>query len=81
MSQVQIGLRAIVRNENFAVLIGIHRAGVLVEIRVYLQRQNGNSTGFEERGNRSHRNPLTQTGDGAPRHEYEFRMFLHLPHN
>ena len=34
MTQIQIGLRAVLRDEHFAVLDGIHRAGIDIDIGV-----------------------------------------------
>ena len=34
MPQVQIGFRAVLGDENFAVLIGAHRAGVNIDVGI-----------------------------------------------
>ncbi len=36
VAEIQVGLRAVVRDEDFAMLVWTHRAGVDVEIRVEL---------------------------------------------
>ena len=40
MTEVEVGFRAVVGYENFAVLIGAHRAGVYVDIGVELLGSN-----------------------------------------
>jgi len=38
MAQVQIGLSAVVCDEDFAVLVGIHRPWIDIDIRIQLEK-------------------------------------------
>ena len=40
MAEVKVGFRTVICYENFAVLNGVHSAGVNVKIRVKLLRRN-----------------------------------------
>ena len=53
VSQVEVGFRAVVGDEHFAVLKRAHRAGVDVDIRVELEHGHVQTARFEDGGNRS----------------------------
>ena len=50
MTEVEIGFRAVIGHIDFAVLIGRHRAGVDVEVRVEFLHGDPVSSAFEEHG-------------------------------
>ena len=62
VSQVEIGLGPVVGDEYFAVLVGVHRARVHVEIGVKLLKGHFEPSLFEEPPQRRRRDPLTQPG-------------------
>ena len=49
VTQVQIGLGAVVRHEHLAVLIRAHGSGIDVDVRVELQDGDAQPTVFHER--------------------------------
>ena len=49
VAEIEIGLRAVVSDEDFAVLIGRHRAGIDVEVRVELAQANLVAARLKER--------------------------------
>ena len=53
VSQVEVGFRAVVGHEHFAVLERTHRAGIDVDIRVELEHGHVQTARFEDGGNRS----------------------------
>ena len=53
VSQVEVGFRAVVGDEHFAVLERAHRAGIDVDIRVELEHGHVQTARFEDGGNRS----------------------------
>ena len=50
MAQIQIGFRAVVGDEDFAVLERTHRAGVHVDVRVQLDHGDFEAARFEDGG-------------------------------
>ena len=46
--QIQVRLGAVVGDEDFTVLVGRHRPGVDVDVRIELQDGDGKATGLEE---------------------------------
>ena len=74
VSQIQIGFRAVVGNEHFAMLIGVHRAGIDVDIRIKLLDGNLQSTALEQPSQRCRRNALAQRRNDAACHKNKFGM-------
>ena len=65
VAEVQVGLRAVVRDEHLAVLDRVHRAGVDVDIGVELLHGHGIAARLEQPAERSGRDPLAEAGDNA----------------
>ena len=66
VAQVQVGLRSVVGDENLAVLVGAHGAGVYVEIGVELLEGHLQSPGLQQPPQGRRRDALAQAGDHAP---------------
>ena len=69
VAQVEIGLGAVVGDENFAVLEGRHRAGVDVQVRVELHQVDLKPPAFKQTADRGRGQPLAQTGHNSTRHK------------
>ena len=74
MAEVEIGLGAVVGDEDLAVLIGRHRAGIDVEIGVELAQADLVAARLQQRAERRRSETLAERGDHAagdedvPRH-------------
>jgi hypothetical protein len=66
MAQVEVGLRAVVQDEDLAVLEGVHRAGVDVDIGVELLVGDPESAGLQEPADGGSRDALAQSRGDAP---------------
>src|SRR5260363_148461 len=60
MAEIKIRLRAVFGHEYFAVLQGIHRAWIDIDIRVQFEKRDGQSAGFKDRAERGGSNALSQ---------------------
>ncbi len=69
MPQVQVGLRAILRYIALAVLVGVQRAGVHVDVRVQLLDRDREATGLQQFGERRAHNALAQAAGNAAGNE------------
>ena len=69
VSQVEVGLRAVFGNVNFAVLIRAHRAGIDVYVRVELLRRDFEPSRLEQAPERSGGYPLSKSGNDASGNE------------
>ena len=69
VAEVEIGLRAVFRDVNFAVLIGAHGARVNVDIRIELLRRYLESARFENSSERRRSYPLSEAGYDASGHK------------
>ena len=65
MPQVQIRFRPVVRDEHLPMLIGVHGAGVHIEIRVQLLHLHPQSPLLEQTAQRRGGDPFAQTGHHA----------------
>ncbi|SCH06300.1 Uncharacterised protein [uncultured Clostridium sp.] len=63
VTEIQVGLSAVVRHEHLAVLNGIHRTGVDIDIGVKLLHGHLVAPGFQKTAQRSGSNTLTETRD------------------
>ena len=70
MPQIEIGLRAVVQHVDLAVLVGTHRPGVDVQIRVELLHADRQPAPLEEHADRSRRQSLAERADDATGDEY-----------
>ncbi len=69
MADVQVGLGAVVGDEDLSVLEGVHRARVDVEVGVELLHHHAQSASGEEVAEAGCRQTLPQRGNDTARHE------------
>src|SRR5690606_15244748 len=72
MTQIKVGFSAGCGNEDFAMLEGAHGARINVDIRIELQHGDAQATRFEDGGQRSSSNALTERGHYPTRDKYIF---------
>ena len=77
VADVQVGLGAVVGDEDLAVLERVHRPGVDVEVRVELLHRHPQPAGPQEVTERGSREPLAERGGDASGHEDLFRRLEH----
>ena len=65
MTKVEIGFRAIIRDENFAVLIGRHCSRIDVQIRIQFPQTDRISAGLKKGPQSRRRKPFAQGGHHA----------------
>ena len=70
MSEVEVGLRAVLGDEHFAVLVGAHRAGIDVDVRVEFLRGDFESARFQQPAQRRHNDALSEPGYYASRYKH-----------
>src|SRR5271154_3767507 len=70
--QVQIRFGAIIRNKNFAMLIGRHGAGINVQVGIALLEGNFKSAAFEQAGHGGRRYAFAERRNHATRHKHIF---------
>ena len=75
MAQVQVRFGAVVRDEDFAMLVGRHGAGVNVEIGVELLDGDGDAAGLENPAETGGGDALAHRTDDAAGHKDVFRHF------
>src|SRR5207302_668844 len=75
VTEVEIGLRPIVGDEDFAVLKRAHGAGVHVQVRIEFLTRDFQAAAFQQATDRSARNPFPQRGYDAAGNEYVFSHF------
>ena len=73
MPEVEVGLRAVFRHVDLAVLIGTHRAGVDVDVGVELLRGDLQPPHLQQPAKRRRRDALSKAGDHAAGHKNVFR--------
>ena len=66
MAEVEIGLGAVVGDEDLAVLERAHRAGVDVDVRVELLQRDAEAARLEQRADRCRGDALAETGNTTP---------------
>ena len=71
VAEVEVGLAAVVRDEDLAVLVGRHRAGVDVQVRVELEHGDGEPAALEDAPQGRHGYALANRAHHAAGHEYE----------
>ena len=72
MTEIQVCLRTVVGNKNLAVLNGVHRTRVYIDIGIKLLHRHLITSGFQKTAQRSCRNSLAQTGNHTACHKYIF---------
>src|SRR6516225_9766735 len=70
MAEVEVGLRAVIGDENLAVLVGRHRPGIDIEIGVELAQPYLEAARLQQRAERCRCEPLAEGGDQAAGDEY-----------
>ena len=73
VAQIEIGLGAVVGDEDFAVLERAHRARIDVEIGIELLQRHVQPAAFEQTADGSRRDALSQRRNHAAGHEDVFR--------
>src|SRR5262249_51372136 len=74
MTEIEIGLCAVLGYKNFAVLIGTHRPGIDIEIRIELAQPDTVAARLQQRPERRRREPLAKRrhhaagNEDKPRH-------------
>src|SRR5204863_513827 len=69
VADVEVGLRAVVGDEDLPVLERVHRSGVDVEVRVELLHRDPQTTGTEQMAQAAGGEPLAERGGDASGHE------------
>src|SRR5947207_2062757 len=78
MAQVEIGLGAVVGDEDFAVLKRRHRSRIDVEVRVELDQRHLHPAGFEQRADRRCGQAFAEARNYATGYEDVFRHVSYL---
>ena len=78
MPEVEIGLGAVFRHVDLAVLIGAHRAGIHVDIGIKFLRRDLQPASLQKSSERSRRNALAEPGHDPSRYENKFFHSLFL---
>ena len=76
MTKIKIGLRSIFRYINFPMLIGTHRPGIYIDVRIQLLRSDLQPSGFQEPSQRCGSDAFSKTGYDTACNEDEFCHFL-----
>ncbi len=79
MAKVQVGLRAVIGHEHFAVLERVHGPGINVDVRVHLQEGHSKAPTFHQRAYTGRGQSFPQGGKDATCYEYEFGALVHDP--
>ena len=79
VAQVEVGLAAVVQHVDFAVLVGAHRAGIDVDVRIELLHPDGQAALFEQHADRGAGQALAERADDAAGDENVLGHELSLP--
>ena len=79
VTEVEVGLAAVVGDEHLAVLEGVHRAGVDVDVGVELLHRDPEAPGLEQPPERGGGEALAQAGGHPTGHEDVLRQDLLFP--
>ena len=80
VAEVEVGLGAVLGDEDLAVLVGRHRAGVDVDVRVELLQADGEPAGDEQAPDRRGGDPLAEGRDDAAGDEDVARLARGVRH-
>src|SRR5581483_8321178 len=69
VAEVKVGLRAVVGDEHLAMLIGVHRPGIHVDVRVELLQRDAEPPVAEQTAQAGRRDSFADTADHAARHK------------
>src|SRR5207248_10241436 len=82
-AEIEIGFRPVVGDVDLAVLVGAHRAGVDVDVRIELLQRDLVAVAFEQAADGSGREPFSERRDDAAGDEDIFRgpsaLVVHSP--
>ena len=70
--EVEVGFRAVIGDEDFAVLQRTHRAGIDVDVGIHFQEGDVQPARLEQCAERGRRQPLAERRNYAAGHENEF---------
>ena len=76
VTEVEVGLRSVVGDEDLAVLQRVHRAGVDVDVRVELEEVHAETSGLHDGADRAARDAFAERRDDAAGDEYELLTAL-----
>ena len=79
VAEVEVGLHAVLGDEHLAVLVGVHRAGIDVEIRVELLNRHRIAARLEQPAQRRRGDPLAERRRDAARDENVLRSHANHP--
>ena len=77
VAEVEVGLRAVVQDEDLAVLERVHRARIDVDVRIELLQDDLESAGLEEAAEGGGGDALAESGGDSARDEDEPRLIHH----
>jgi len=77
VSEVEVGLRTVIRHEHLAVLVGRHRAGIDVEIGVQLLHEHLVPARLQKERERRARDSLAEGTHHAAGDEHVFDLLFH----
>ena len=77
VAEVEIGLGAVVGDEDFAVLERRHRAGIDVDVRIEFLQRDAEAARFEQRADRGRGDPFAESGNDAAGDEDVFSAHRH----
>ena len=69
MAEIKVGLRAVIGDEHFSVLVRAHGARIDVDVRIQLLRGDFIAARLQKPAEARRRDALAQTGNDAARHE------------
>ena len=70
MAEIKVGFGTVLGDIDLAVLVGTHRAGIDIDIRVELLRSDLQSAAFEQPSERCRRDALAEPRHHTAGHEY-----------
>ena len=78
MAEVEVGFGSVFGHEDLAVLIGRHRPRVDVQVRIHLERGDGETSRGEDAAKGSGSDAFAERGSDPSGHEHELRHGLDL---
>ena len=76
VAEIEIGFRAVLGDVHLAVLVGIHRPGIDVDVGVELHHRDAQAARLQQPAERGRRDALAQRRDDAARDKDVFRLFM-----
>ncbi len=78
ITQVKVGFRAVLGDENLTVLIGRHRAGIDIDIRIELLHKDFQTAVFQQSSQRRGCDSFAETGHDSAGHKDKFCLLHRL---